>query len=133
MTTRLDDCPGADFTLAMRIAIGLSCAALLLAGCANPKPPAGNPPPPDKKNPPKTYITPDLSAVGRVESVNPEGRFVVLSFPQRHVPPVGQHWRINRAGLKVGRVTITGPQRDIDTVADIVEGEAKVGDQAAPE
>ena len=117
----------------MRIAIGLSCAALLLAGCVQPKPPAKNPPPLDKNRPQKTYITPDLTTLGRVEMVNPAGRFVVLSFPQRHVPPVGQHWRINRGGLKVGRVTITGPQRDIDTVADIVEGEAKVGDAAAPE
>jgi hypothetical protein len=30
-------------------------------------------------------------------------------------------------------VTISGPQRASDTVADIVEGEAKVGDEAAPE
>jgi hypothetical protein len=56
----------------MRIAIGLSCAAFLLAGCANPKSPARNPPQPDKKKPQKTYITPDLTTVGRVEMVNPE-------------------------------------------------------------
>jgi hypothetical protein len=52
--------------------------------------------------------------------VNAEGRFVVLSFPPGHVPPPGQHWRINHGGLKIGRVTISGPQREIDTVADIV-------------
>jgi hypothetical protein len=117
----------------MRINIGLICAALFLAGCVRPKPPAGNPPTPDKKNHPKTYITPDLASVGRVEIVNAEGRFVVLSFPQGRVPPAGEHWRIKHNGLKIGRVTITGPQRDIDTVADIVEGEANVGDEAAPE
>jgi hypothetical protein len=65
--------------------------------------------------------------------VNAEGRFVVLSFPSGHVPPVGQHWRINHSGVTAGRVTITGPQRDVDTVADLVEGEAKVGDEATPE
>jgi len=117
----------------MRVKIGLICAMLVLAGCVHRKPPAANPPPPDKKTPPKTYITPELGMVGRVEMVNAEGRFVVLSFPQGHVPPAGQHWRINRRGLKVGRVTITGPQRDLDTVADLVEGEAKIGDEAARE
>jgi hypothetical protein len=106
---------------------------LLLAGCLHPKPPANTPPPSDKKKPPETYITPALGAVGRVEMVNPEGRFVVLSFPPGHVPPPGQRWRITHRGLKIGRVKITGPQREIDTVADIVEGEASVGDEAAPE
>ena len=133
MTPRLDDYRGADFTLAMRIAIGLSCAALLLGGCVQHTPPPKNPPPPQRNKSQKTYVTPDLSAVGRVEMVNADARFVVLSFSRGRVPSAGQHWRINRGGLKVGRVTITGPQRDIDTVADIVEGEAKVGDEAAPE
>jgi hypothetical protein len=113
--------------------IGLICAAWLLAGCVHHKPPAGNPPPTEQTNPPKTYITPKLGVFGRVEMVNAEGRFVVLSFPQGHVPPVGQHWRINHSGLKIGRVTITGPQRDIDTVGDLNEGTANVGDEAAPE
>jgi hypothetical protein len=117
----------------MRVEIGLICGALLLGGCSFFKPAAKSPPPPDKKNPPQTYVTPALGAIGRVEMVNSEGRFVVLSFPQGRVPPAGQHWRINHRGLTVGRVTIAGPRRDIDTVADIVEGEAHVGDEAAPE
>ena len=74
-----------------------------------------------------------MTTNGRVEMVNAEGRFVVLSFPLGQVPPVGQHWRIRHGGLAIGRVTITGPQRDIDTVADLIEGDAKVGDEAAPE
>src|SRR5271170_497048 len=98
----------------MRMEIGLVCAALLLAGCAHQKPPAKVPPP----HPPQTYITPHLANVGRVEMVNAAGRFVVLSFPAGRVPPPGQHWSISHLGLKVGRVTITGPQREIDTVAD---------------
>ena len=117
----------------MRIKIGLICAALALAGCIHHKPPAQSPPSPDKKLPPKTYVTPELGSAGRVEMVNADGRFVILSFPPGHVPPVGQHWRINHRGLKIGRVTITGPQRDIDTVADLVEGDANVGDQAVAE
>jgi hypothetical protein len=126
--------PARTLLWAMRSEIGLICATLLLAGCVHPKPPAKNPPPPpDKKNPPKTYVTPDFGVVGRVEMVNTEGRFVVLSFPSGRVPPVGQYWRINHRGLKIGRVIITVPQRDIDSVADIVEGNANVGDEAAPE
>jgi hypothetical protein len=117
----------------MRIAIGWVCATLLLAGCVHPKPPVNSPLPSVKQKPPDTYITPALGAVGRVEMVNAEGRFVVLSFPPGHVPPPGQSWRINHRGLKIGRVKITGPQRAIDTVADIVEGEANLGDEAAPE
>jgi hypothetical protein len=119
----------------MRVEIGLICAALLLAGCVHPKPPANAapPPPPDKKKTKETYVTPDFRTVGRVEMVNAEGRFVVLSFPPGRIPPPGQHWRINHRGLKIGRVTISGPQREIDTVADIVEGTANVGDEAAPE
>jgi hypothetical protein len=112
--------------------IGLICAALLLAGCVQHKTPASRPPL-DKKKPPKTYVTPDLKPLGRVEMINAEGRFVVLSFPSGHVPPAGQHWRINHGGLKIGRVTIVGPQRDLDTVADLVEGQANIGDEAAPE
>jgi hypothetical protein len=68
-----------------------------------------------------------------VEMVNIESRFVVLSFPPGQVPPAGQTWRINHRGLKIGRVKITGPQLELSTVADIVEGEANVGDVAAPE
>ncbi len=109
------------------------CATLLLTGCLHPKAPANAPPQSDKKKTPETYITPTLGAVGRVEMVNAEGRFVVLSFPPGRLPPAGQHWRINHRGLKIGRVKITGPQREFNTVADIVEGEANVGDEVAPE
>jgi hypothetical protein len=113
----------------MRIETGLVCAALLLTGCLHRKQPA-SPPPPQPQN---TYITPDFATVGRVEMVNTQGRFAVLSFPLGRVPPPGQLWRIRHQGLKVGRVKISGPQRETDTVADIIEGDANVGDDAAPE
>jgi hypothetical protein len=111
----------------------LVCAALLLVGCVHHKPAPNPPSPAAQKKPSETYITPDFGTVGRVEMVNPEGRFVVLSFPPGRVPPPGQLWHINHRGLKIGRVKITGPQREIDTVGDLIEGEANVGDQAAPE
>jgi hypothetical protein len=117
----------------MRIEIGLLCAALLLTSCVHSNPPPKAPPAIDKKKPPETYITPALRPVGRVEMVNTQSRFVVLSFPPGQVPPPGQTWRISHLGLKIGRVKITGPQLELSTVADIVEGEANVGDEAAPE
>jgi|ERR1700722_5805754 hypothetical protein len=119
--------------MAMRIQIGLMCAALLLSGCVHSNPPASVPAPAVKQRPPETYITPALGPVGRVEMVNIESRFVVLSFLPGNVPPAGQGWRINHRGLKIGRVKITGPQLELSTVADIVEGEANVGDEAVPE
>jgi len=117
----------------MRIEIGWVCAALLLAGCAHPGPQAKPAPPTDRKHSTQTSVMPDLTTVGRVEMVNGEGRFVVLSFPPGRVPPPGQSWRVNHRGLKIGRVKITAPQREMDTVADIVEGDANVGDEVAPE
>jgi hypothetical protein len=62
--------------------------------------------------------------------VNMEGRFVVISFPPGPVPQPGQRLNVNHAGLKVGVVQVTGPQRDYDTVGDLIEGEANVGDEA---
>jgi hypothetical protein len=120
------------YNSAMRNVIALFCVTLLLAGCRSPKPAPGTAPPSAGKKPEQTYITPDFSAAGRVELVNSQGRFVVLSFPPGRVPAIGQMMRINHRGLKVGEVRITGPQREIDTVADLVEGEANVGDEAVP-
>jgi hypothetical protein len=133
LARKLDDCPRAAFTPAMRFEIGLVCVAWFLAGCAATQPPPNKPAAADQKNSTPTYITPNFASVGRVEMVNAEGRFVVLSFPLGRVPPPGRHWRIRHNGLVVGRVTISGPQREIDTVADLSEGEAHVGDEAAPE
>jgi hypothetical protein len=117
----------------MRFETGLLCITLLLAGCAQPKPPGSLPPPTTRQTTQKTSITLDSRTVGRVELVNAEGRFIVLSFPPGHVPPPGQYWRVAHLGLKIGQVTISGPQREVDTVADIVEGTANVGDEATPE
>jgi len=114
----------------MRIETGLACLALLLAGCVHHAPPADAS---ETKKPSRPYVTPDFGTVGRVEMVNVQGRFVVLSFPAGRVPPPGQLWRINHGGLQIGEVKTTGPQREIDTVADIINGKANVGDEAAPE
>jgi hypothetical protein len=74
-------------------------------------------------------ITPDQSVRGRVTSVNDNLRFVVLSFPLEQIPPPGSLMNVFRNGTIVGEVKITGPQRDDNTVADMVVGDARKGDE----
>ncbi|HUD49274.1 MAG TPA: hypothetical protein VMR33_20770 [Candidatus Baltobacteraceae bacterium] len=112
----------------MRKAIGVLCAAWLLAGCAHPKP-SGAP----AAKLPTPFITPDLRPVGRVALVDSEARFVVITFPAGTVPQVGQPLNVNHQGLKIGEVKVTGPQRDNDTVADLIAGQAYVGDEVKGE
>ena len=75
-------------------------------------------------------VTPETGLVGKVAIVNTTGRFVVLNFPLAKVPAVGQTLNLYRGGLKVGEVRISGPQRDENIVADLVAGDAVVGDDA---
>ena len=55
---------------------------------------------------------------------------MVLSFPVGHLPVLQQHLHVYRRGLKVGELRVTGPQMDDLVVADVLEGEAGVGDEA---
>lgn len=74
-------------------------------------------------------ITPDQGPNGRVSSVNANLGYVVLSFPLGQVPPVNHELVVYRNGNKVGQVKVTEMQRDDNTVADIVAGDAQVGDE----
>lgn len=74
-------------------------------------------------------VTPDNSLTARVVSYNAAGRFVVLGFPVSQMPRLEQTLFLYRNGLKVGEVKVTGPQRDNNIVADLVAGEAQVGDE----
>ena len=62
--------------------------------------------------------------------VNGSARFVVMTFPLGGVPDNGRRLNLYRNGLKVAEVKVTGPQRDNNTVADIILGEAQVNDEA---
>jgi hypothetical protein len=53
----------------------------------------------------------------------------VLSFPIGQMPAVGQGLFLYRGGLKTGAVKIIGPQNDNNIVADVVDGDAQVGDE----
>jgi hypothetical protein len=77
----------------------------------------------------KLLVTPVTGVTGKVATYNSAGRFVVLDFPIGHVPSLEQMLSVYRQGLKVGEVKITGPERDNNTVADLVSGEAQRGDE----
>ncbi len=108
------------------------------AGCAGRKPaasgaaPAGNDP---AKAPPSTankavIVTPATAPVGKVILFNATARHVVLNFPLGKMPPPDQRLSLYRRGLKVGEVKTTTWQRENNIIADMVAGEAEVGDEA---
>ena len=78
-------------------------------------------------------MSPTLQLTGKVASVNSELRFVVLDFSVGDMPGINQRLGVYRAGQKVGQVKVTGPQSDTNIVADMVEGEAHVGDEVRQE
>lgn len=67
--------------------------------------------------------------IGRVASINPALRFVVLDFSLNPLPAVGQQLSVYRRGQKVGEVKVTGPELNSNLVADLVAGEAQPGDE----
>ena len=77
----------------------------------------------------QTVVAPDNSLTARVAAYNATGRFVVLSFPVGELPKLDQTLFLYRDGLKVAEVKVTGPQRDNNVVADLVNGDAQVGDE----
>ena len=66
---------------------------------------------------------------GRVSSVNQNLKFAVLTFPIGQMPARNQRLFVYEEGMRVGELNVTGPQRDDSTVADIIAGEARPGDE----
>jgi hypothetical protein len=108
--------------------------ALALSGCARkkvadsgslPQPRAGA-----RSGTSPLTVTPEDTLVGKVVGVNAPGRFVVLNFALGKMPSPDRRLNLYRRGLKVGEVKVTGPQQQDNTVADLVAGEAEVGDDA---
>ena len=124
----------------MRLVISLLVSSLTLAGCATNDSKATNAA--KKKTPAtskarganqKSTLAPTLQLTGKVASVNSELRFVVLDFSVGDMPAINQRLGVYRAGQKVAQVKVTGPQSDTNIVADIIEGEAQVGDEVRQE
>jgi hypothetical protein len=117
-------------------------ATLSLTGCIfgkhkkSPPPPSVvdlYPPAPTTTANTNTFrVTPDESVIGRVTLVNPTLRFVVVTYPLGQLPPLGNRMNLYRNGAIVGEVKITQPQRDDNTLADIVFGDAQKGDEVRP-
>lgn len=117
---------------AMRMLLLILSACLLCSGCAKMK--SWLPSAPGKRkvsdaNRPAPTVLPATSDTGKVAMVNPGARFVVMTFPIGGVPANDQRLNVYRKGLKVAEVKVTGPQRDNNTVADIISGEVQVNDE----
>jgi hypothetical protein len=78
---------------------------------------------------PRVIVTPETGLIGKVASLNASGQFVVLTFPVGHMPAEQQRLNVYRHGLKVGELVTTRWQLDDHAVADIMAGEAQVGDE----
>jgi hypothetical protein len=100
--------------------------ALAVTGCFHHS--SNQAPPPPSTTIAKPIVTPDTSFSAKVISVNNVGRFVVLSFPPDQMPKVNQPLFLYRAGLKVADVKVTGPQQENNIVADLLSGDAQIGD-----
>jgi hypothetical protein len=73
-------------------------------------------------------VTPDTGLNGKVALANIQLQFVVLSFPLGQMPEAGQRLNVYRHGLKVGEVRVNPKQLDENVIADVVAGEAMIGD-----
>lgn len=120
----------------MRILILFSSGILVFSGCAKmksllPSAPNRNRNASSQSTPPTVRLA--NSDSGRVATVNPTARFVVVTFPFGGMPGTGQRLKVYRNGAKVAEVKVTGPQRHINTVADIISGEVQVNDEVRPD
>ena len=123
-----------------RTLLAIAICAALGAGCAGGKkaPPTAATQPgrgaPTANSGARTnqtlIVTPETALVGKVALFDANGRYVVLNFPIGQIAAVDQRLNVYRRGLKVGEVKVTGPQRENNIVADVVAGEAAVGDEA---
>jgi hypothetical protein len=116
----------------MRFLAGLVMGAALLAGCAGDKRNGAAPTSTLGDNSSRLIVTPDAMPIGRVVFFNEQGRFVVLQFPVGQMPKLGTQLNVYRSGLKAGEVKVSGPQSNDNIVADIANGEARVGDEVRP-
>jgi hypothetical protein len=109
--------------------------ALAFASCARRQPTvfpeeSGSAPTGKSAKSPTVIVTPAPGNPGRITSVNPAGRFVVITYPIGvPLPSLEQKLDVYRAGLKVAEIKITGPARDLNTVADVTTGECQPGDE----
>ena len=104
--------------------------ALGLAGCTSPGNGDGATGPEAKPGGGTIVTLAAMRTDGKVVRTNEKLNFVVLDFGFKRLPRAGQQLGIYRLGKKIGQVRVSGPAWETYTVADIVEGEIWVGDEA---
>jgi hypothetical protein len=109
-----------------RAAFSVLIVGTLVGGCAG----QGGKDAKSKSAGSETIVTPDATITAKVVSYNSVGRFVVLNFPAGAMPKIGQSLFLYRNGLKAGEVKIDTWQREDLVIADVVKGDAQVGDEA---
>lgn len=67
--------------------------------------------------------------IGKISTVSAAGHYVVLTFPVGVMPAEGVELGVFRQAVAVGKIRVTGPRRDIYTVADILQGDCQPGDE----
>ncbi|MBE7499803.1 MAG: hypothetical protein HS113_05740 [Verrucomicrobiales bacterium] len=104
-------------------------AAVAPDGVAPAKPAAPRPAGPPAPEPRYPVLTPITPVQGRVVFLNAKLRFVIVDFTFHQLPQAGQRLGLYRGTARVGEVRVSGPFRGQTTVADVMSGEARVGDQ----
>lgn len=66
---------------------------------------------------------------GKVVLVNEPLRYVVVDFALGRPPVADQRLNVYRKGQKVGEVRISSQSRNNNFAADVMAGEARVGDE----
>jgi len=112
----------------------VSCARETSSPTANPAPtppgaPANREAPVESRDDARyPLVTPVTPVQGRVVFLNPRLRFVIVDFAFHSSPRIEQRLGVFRAGRRVGEVRISGPADGTTIVADVMSGEAAVGD-----
>jgi hypothetical protein len=75
-------------------------------------------------------VTPISAPAGKVVLLNEKLRYVVLDFSSSRVPSDGQRLNLYRAGQKVAELKVTGAPMNQTITADILTGQAAIGDDA---
>ena len=78
----------------------------------------------------KPKVISQETIVGTVVKVHGPGGFVILNFPPGQIPRPDALLDLYRRGVKMGEVRVTARQLDDYVVADLVMGQAEMGDQA---
>jgi hypothetical protein len=108
----------------LQIPFAILCT-LALAGCKHEPDLAVKPPVVSKQS-----MTPLNRVVGHVIKLNSTLKYVLVEFPTGKLPVPNQRLSVYRMGEKVGEIIVSPQSRESTFAADIVNGDAQVGDEA---